>query len=181
MLRVYSIPLSLDAYSYKYYEFHFNSNFVAAKLVGFSSSPGISLPFSNSCLGFISSKDDYYTTSQNITAMETTNNVFNEELYEEVRPTTVPTWIVYTTVISELCSVLWLLVVWQVHLPTGSVSSGTTTVVPTTIKYILSLACYYLVDGSGYDGYIWQDGRCACDWWTNSRHVPRFWCHWSPQ
>ena len=102
MLRVYSIPLSLDAYSYKYYEFHFNSNFVAAKLVGFSSSPGISLPFSNSCLGFISSKDDYYTTSQNITAMETTNNVFNEELYDEVRPTTVPTWIVYTTVISEL-------------------------------------------------------------------------------
>ncbi|KAK8814155.1 hypothetical protein WA158_008017 [Blastocystis sp. Blastoise] len=67
---------------YKYYTLNYGSDIINAKTVGFSSSPG-----------FISSKDDYYTTSNNIIAMETTNSVYDEEVLKRVIPTTVPCWI----------------------------------------------------------------------------------------
>lgn len=67
-------------------KFHkrYNTNFKNAKSnrVAFASSPS-----------FLSSKDDYYVTDQNLVVMETTNSVFNGSLYTNyITPKSVLTW-----------------------------------------------------------------------------------------
>ena len=75
---------------YKYYTFHYDN---AEIVLSFSSSPGSSL----SCaftVGFINSKDDFYVNNFGLGAMETTNAIYDDELYKECVPETVPSFIV---------------------------------------------------------------------------------------
>jgi len=68
--------------TYKHYTMRFSLPSNVAQSVSFSSYP--------SCL---SSGDDFYITDQQLVIMETTNEVFNQSLYEYVTPQTVPYWI----------------------------------------------------------------------------------------
>lgn len=52
---------------------------------------GAPVAFASSPL-FIHSKDDYYTTGQKLVVMETTNNIFDESLYEKLTPKSLFTW-----------------------------------------------------------------------------------------
>jgi len=67
---------------YKFYHSQFSSTSgVAANSVAFSASPG-----------FLSSKDDWYITSAGLVSLETTNSIYDEDLYVYVVPQTVLTW-----------------------------------------------------------------------------------------
>lgn len=45
-------------------------------------------------VGFINSKDDFYVNNFGLGAMETTNAIYDDELYKECVPETVPSFIV---------------------------------------------------------------------------------------
>jgi hypothetical protein len=62
---------------YKHYIFEFGLR------MSFSSRPG-----------FVSSKDDFYVINNNFVVMETTNDIFNQTLFDEfITPKSLPTWI----------------------------------------------------------------------------------------
>jgi hypothetical protein len=63
---------------YKHYDTPFQHNSTKSSKVSFSSVPG-----------YLPSGDDFYITNTNLVIMETTNNVFNNSLYQYVTPETV--------------------------------------------------------------------------------------------
>lgn len=65
---------------YKFYEFHYGGEEI---MLSFSASPG-----------FINSKDDFYFNGHGIGAMETTNGIYDHDLYKYCVPQTVPSFIV---------------------------------------------------------------------------------------
>ena len=65
---------------YKFYEFHYGGEEIR---LSFAASPG-----------FINSKDDFYVNGHGIGAMETTNAIYDDELYKYCIPETVPSFIV---------------------------------------------------------------------------------------
>jgi len=68
---------------YKFYRLHYSLPSNKAPTVAFSSYPS-SLP----------SGDDFYITDQNLVVMETTNDIFNQTLYNNfITPNTVPFWV----------------------------------------------------------------------------------------
>jgi len=61
---------------------HFKLNFEEPSTVSYSSYPGV-----------IPSIDDFFITGHNMVVMETTNEVFNDTLFQYVTPQTVPYWV----------------------------------------------------------------------------------------
>eukprot|EP01100_Stratorugosa_tubuloviscum_P012713 TRINITY_DN612_c0_g1_i1.p1 TRINITY_DN612_c0_g1~~TRINITY_DN612_c0_g1_i1.p1 ORF type:complete len:552 (-),score=253.66 TRINITY_DN612_c0_g1_i1:204-1859(-) len=77
-------PFQLMVRIFKWYNFEFNDNAVpnGGGSVAFSAQPG-----------FLSSKDDFYVIGTKMTAIETTNSIYNETLYTLIKPTdSVLTW-----------------------------------------------------------------------------------------
>ena len=75
---------------YKFYEFHYRTETVR---LSFSASPGRGLVECRAA-GFINSKDDFYVNGFGIGAMETTNAIYDEKLYQYCTTDTVPSFIV---------------------------------------------------------------------------------------
>eukprot|EP00698_Gefionella_okellyi_P023044 TRINITY_DN7740_c0_g1_i1.p1 TRINITY_DN7740_c0_g1~~TRINITY_DN7740_c0_g1_i1.p1 ORF type:complete len:554 (+),score=107.20 TRINITY_DN7740_c0_g1_i1:208-1662(+) len=67
--------------AYKFYNYAFADKDTAALNHSFSSQPG-----------FLSSKDDFYMTSQGLVTMETTNDVFDKSLYQHITTQSVLCW-----------------------------------------------------------------------------------------
>ncbi|XP_074649153.1 phospholipase B-like 1 [Tubulanus polymorphus] len=66
---------------YKHYDFNLKDSYTVAKTMSFSSYPG-----------FIESLDDFYLLGSQMVMIQTTNNMFNNDLYETVKPTTLLSW-----------------------------------------------------------------------------------------
>lgn len=47
----------------------------------------------NFSIGFLESLDDFYLMSNGLVMLQTTNNVFNQSLYDLVQPKSVPAWL----------------------------------------------------------------------------------------
>ena len=71
---------------YKFYEFHYGGEEIR---LSFSASPG-----------FINSKDDFYVNGYGIGAMETTNGIYDDDLYVHCTTDTVPSFIVLISIIN---------------------------------------------------------------------------------
>jgi len=68
--------------TYKYYQLNYKLPSLKSPLVAFSSYPGN-----------LQSTDDFYITTQKLFVAETTNDVFNNTLYGEISPQSVPEWV----------------------------------------------------------------------------------------
>jgi Phospholipase B len=67
---------------YKHYNFeNVAASFIAAKRVSFSSYPG-----------FLESLDDFYIMSNNLAMVQTTNSIYDKELYKKVHPQSLFAW-----------------------------------------------------------------------------------------
>ena len=67
-----------------------------------SPSPRLPVAVCGECeLGFINSKDDFYVNGHGLGAMETTNAIFDEKLYKDCTPDTVPSFIVVLSPLSH--------------------------------------------------------------------------------
>lgn len=66
---------------FKEYRFVSNDDSVKGKTVAFSSYPGV-----------LASNDDFYLTSADLYVMETTNSVYNMDIYDKITPKGVLTW-----------------------------------------------------------------------------------------
>ncbi|XP_071797643.1 phospholipase B-like 1 isoform X1 [Asterias amurensis] len=67
---------------YKHYSFDLSFSYAAAKRMSFSSYPGM-----------LESLDDFYLLSSSMVMLQTTNNIFNQTLYDLVTPYTLPAWV----------------------------------------------------------------------------------------
>lgn len=66
---------------YKHYNFNVKDPATSAKKISFSSYPG-----------FLESLDDFYLMSSNMVMLQTTNNIFNQSLYQFVKPQSLLAW-----------------------------------------------------------------------------------------
>ncbi|XP_064627540.1 phospholipase B-like 1 [Lineus longissimus] len=66
---------------YKHYDFNINDAATVNKQMSFSSYPG-----------FLESLDDFYLISNGLVMLQTTNNVFNMSLYDQVKPESILAW-----------------------------------------------------------------------------------------
>lgn len=71
---------------WKQYDFQLSDAGIVSSKIAFSSWPGL-----------LSSEDDYYITGQGLLITETTNNVYNYQLYDLISPSSLVAWVRATT------------------------------------------------------------------------------------
>ena len=84
--NLYSAQVMWTSYNslnrmYKHYYFNLNSKLISAKGISFSSYPGV-----------LASLDDFYIMSSNLVMLETTNSIFNLELYNSITFKSLLSW-----------------------------------------------------------------------------------------